>query len=50
MLCKLDFAAHGFIQTASADLPGMWVRAMDIYGRVSREIEPKKARNVTSIA
>ena len=21
----------------------MWVRAMDVYGRVSREIEPKKA-------
>lgn len=29
--------------SAAATSLCMWVRAMDIYGRVSREIEPKKA-------
>ncbi|CAE8734034.1 unnamed protein product [Polarella glacialis] len=40
-----DFTAEKVIKVSSAATSlCMWVRAMDIYGRVSREIEPKKAK------
>eukprot|EP00439_Symbiodinium_sp_Y106_P064710 s2832_g10.t1 len=40
-----DFVAEKVKSVSSAAMSlCMWVRAMDVYGRVSREIEPKKAK------